>query len=206
MRAFVIGLGFVVAFVAGVLVARRDAPSDARRADGASEPSSIDEIVAWKRSVLDELRASLRDERASSKEAPSNSTSTLDTIERRIAALEERAMVDRAGAPSFRARPEWTKARGAGYATVEGAIEAMRAVAMLDGDTKERAWSAVRARFYLWTPDELFDAYGPPAEVDHRHGLGLSYGSFVSLRTSESCRLVFSFEDGLFASIDVVCW
>lgn len=215
MRPAAIALMLVGALAFGFGIAAVTSPSERTRVRTtetlAASPLSREELDAWKRELLAEIRAlaSVQSEPGAPREPAAR-----DGVERALAALERR--LTELEAQSLRGTSlgvvpstgAWRDARGAGYASIAEIVELCSAALNRD-DFGGSIQAALQARFYLWTPADVFQLYGPPRRVTHDHGLSIYYASF-EVQPPESakpewCEIRFHFADGFFDEVGPFC-
>jgi hypothetical protein len=210
MRPSVVVLIAVVALMIGIGIGLALAPTTGRSIPSvdAHAPLSIpsasaDELARWKDEILSEVRR-LRDVPPST-EAPASQRATIvapqEAIDRRLSQIEQRLDAMASNTPTYQRTQAWRNARGPGSPSIDAVTNALR-----DADQHGRLAEAreeLARRFYLWTPDEVVAAIGPPKSVGAQHGVDFGYGTF-DLKDG-TCALWFSFQAGLISEVWFEC-
>jgi hypothetical protein len=199
--ALAVGIGVGVALAPTPV---RVAPTVEARTPTGSTSASAEELARWKDEILSELRRP-RDVPKSA-DAPASQRAAVvtpeDPIDRRLSEIERRLDALASGQPTYQRTPAWRNARGPGYPSIDAITSALRAAEQNGRLVEVRDQLASRS-FYLWTPDEVIAAFGPPRSVGAQHGVDFSYGTF-DLK-DVTCTLWFSFQAGLISEVWYDC-
>jgi hypothetical protein len=197
IAALVMGIGF------GLAIAPSPSPLSVEAPTPNAAAASFDELARWKEEILAEVRA-LRETHQSGEASASQRLSAVTAqtdVDQRLSAIEQRLDALALGAPAYQRTPAWRNARGRGFPSIDAAEASLR-----DADQHGRLAEAreeLGRRFYLWTPEEVIAAFGPPTSVGAQHGVDFSYGNFEL--SNGTCTLWFSFQAGLISEVWFDC-